>query len=105
MRLTDLRSNWGVLRQLLLRPVPGRLGDLQLAGHLFHRLTRPEQLLALLQQPDDLLGGVVTSLHRVRPFLPTIVGSGSHNRWINPRGQGRFPELNRHYPTAARNHV
>jgi hydrogenase/urease accessory protein HupE len=42
------------------------------AGHLVDRLAFAEELLALGQEPDDLLGGVASTLHGVESILPML---------------------------------
>ena len=69
--------------------VPSRLGDLELACHLLDVLALAEQLVALGEQADDLLGAVPASLHVVSSSLPHDGVSDSHNGWISSRGSGQ----------------
>jgi hypothetical protein len=60
--------------------VPGRLGDLEVAGHVVDRLALTEELLALDQLADDLLGCVPASLHGRAVLLPHMLGLGLAQR-------------------------
>ncbi len=53
---------------------------------VFDRLALAEELLALGEQPDDLLGGVVPSLHCRAVLHPTIVGVGHAQRVDHLKG-------------------
>jgi hypothetical protein len=64
--------------------VIGRLGDLQLLGHLRHLKALGEQAVGLPQLGDDLLRGVPR--HFIRVLLPMEGGKDSHTRWTNLRG-------------------
>ena len=59
-----------------------------MTDHLLDRLTFSEELLALGQFADHLLGRVAPSLHGRAVLLPHHGDLDSHNGWISSRGPG-----------------
>src|SRR5690606_30214538 len=67
--------------------MPGRLRDLQVPAHLVELGTAGEQLVALGELPDDLVGRVPPSLgHECGPPSPHRGATDSHNRWTTTGG-------------------
>jgi hypothetical protein len=58
------------------RSVPGRLGDLEMARDFLERLALAQEVLALGEQPDDLLWTVAASFHVVESSILPILGIG-----------------------------
>ncbi len=75
--------------------MPGRLGDLKVPSHLVNRLAFAQELLALGQQPDDLLGSVSAALHVVESSILPILGNGLAQRVDQFTGTRSTRELHR----------
>ncbi len=81
LELLQLLGVVGLHAAVLVPPtVPGRLGDLEVTAHLVDGLALAEELVALGQLADDLLGRVPASLHGRAVLLPHIVGLGLAQR-------------------------